>query len=361
MVHLNGQDIQADGETKMPGPLKNRMKLVALIALSMVFLLQTAIAGNKLILVKRGDAAPSLEVTTQRDVSSVARVFENDLYKICDDVSPALAAADTTLVVRQGKSDSTSQEALVPHSPASHNWLLVIGIDKYLQWRPLRNSVHDSKAVRDILIEHYMFDRDYVMELYDEQATRENIIKRFEELAEKVEANDNVLIYYAGHGEHNQTFQQGYWIPVDADKQSTAQYLPNTDLQTFLGAIKSRSILVISDACFSGTLFPGGAKSLSFETTHRFSQEVAKLKARQALISGGNGPVMDGGVFLDQHSIFAHYLIDRLTKNTDKYLTASTLYERLKDRVSNKSFQTPECNAIQNTGDEGGEYLFVRE
>lgn len=313
MVHLNGHDAQADSETKMPSHMKNRMKLVALFALSTVFLLQTTIAGEGSIPVKRGE------------------------------------------------SDSTSQEAFIPSSPAGHNWLLVIGIDKYSQWPPLRNSVHDSKAVRDMLMEHYMFDREYVMELYDEQATRENIIKRFEELAEKVEANDNVLIYYAGHGEHNQTFEQGYWIPVDAAKQSTAQYLQNTDLQTFLGAISSKSILVISDACYSGTLFPGGVKSLSYECTHRYLREVVKLKARQALTSGGKEPVMDGGVFIDQHSIFAHYLIDRLGKNTDKYLTASTLYERLKDRVSNKSLQTPECNAIQNTGDQGGEFLFVRE
>jgi hypothetical protein len=208
---------------------------------------------------------------------------------------------------------------------------------------------------------HYMFDREHVMELYDEQATRESIIKRFEELAKKVEVNDNVLIYYAGHGEHDQTFKRGYWIPVDANTQSIAQYLPSTDLQTFLGALKSRSILVISDACFSGTVFPTDVKSSSFETTNGYVQKIPKPKARQALISGGNEPVMDGGVFIDQHSIFAHYLIDRLGKNTDKYLTASTLYERIKTPVSNKSLQTPECNAIQNTGDEGGEFLFVRE
>ena len=317
----------------MPALLKNTLKIVAPFAFSMVFLLQASIAG----------------------------VFESDLCKRSDDVLPALAASDTAFVLRQGKSDSISRETLVPSSPASHNWLLVIGIDKYFQWPSLRNSVFDSKAVRDILMERYMFDREYVMELYDEQATREGIIERFEELARRVKANDNVLIYYAGHGEYIQTSKRGYWIPVDAGTQSAAQDLPNTDLQTLLGAIKSRSILVISDACYSGTFFPEDVKSSSFETTHRSFQEVATLRGRQALSSGGNGPVMDGGVFLDQHSIFAHYLIDRLCKNTDKYLTASSLYERVKDKVSNKSFQTPECKAIQNTGDEGGEFLFVRE
>ena len=149
------------------------------------------------------------------------------------------------------------------------------------------------------------------------------------------------------------------WLPVDAGTESTAQYLPSTDLQTFLGAIKSRSILVISDACFSGTLFAGDGKPVPFESTLRSTLLAAKLKARQILTSGGNEPVAGGWMFLDQHSLFAHYLIAQLSRNTDKYLTASSLFERVKTPVSSKGFQTPEYKTIQNAGDEGGEFLFV--
>ncbi len=182
----------------------------------MVLLLQTGIAGERMIPEKEGDGAPFSEITAQRDLSSVGSASENDMCKIHDDASPDPAGSDTTLGVRQGKGELIAQDGSTSSSPAGHNWLFVIGIDKYTQWPQLRNSVHDSKAVRDILMERYMFDREYVMELYDEQATRQNIIERFEELARKVEANDNVLIYYAGHGEYNQTLKQGYWIPVDA-------------------------------------------------------------------------------------------------------------------------------------------------
>ena len=91
----------------------------------------------------------------------------------------------------------------------------------------------------------------------------------------------------------------------------------------------------------------------------RYIGQVSKLKARQAIISGGNEPVMDSGIS-GKHSIFAHYLVDRLKQNQDRYLTVSSLFERIKVPITNSSQQTPQCRPIHNTGDEGGEFVFVK-
>jgi hypothetical protein len=323
--------------------------------------LETTSAVSRQILVDQADGAPSLNRIRQEDVTLDATAIEYNLRKLADILSPTLAAAYDDPIIGEDERDSTSQWRSKASSDTSRNWLFAIGIDKYSQLSRLKNSVRDLKTVRDILMEHYTFDREHVMELYDEQATRDNIIKGFEVLAKKVGPNDNVLIYYEGHGVYSRAFRRGYWLPVDAGTESTAQYFPNSDLQAFLGAIRSRSILVISDACFSGTLFPGDEKSVPFRPTLDYIQKVAKLKARQVLTSGGNEPVMGGWMFLDQHSLFAHYMIDRLSNNTNKYLPASTLYEQVKIPVSDKGFQTPEYKTIQNTGDEGGEFVFVRK
>ncbi len=341
----------------MPSPLKNRVKIAAPLILAMALLLQSARAGIILIQINRNDAT-SLDVVKHMDGHLDASAIRNNLQKVAN-VIPAPLWADDDANIGDGEDDTTSQMTIAPTSRASQNWMLLIGIDKYFQLSHLNNCVDDLKTVRDILTEQYTFDRENVMELFDEQATRENIIKKFEELARKVKPNDNVLIYYAGHGVYNRTFKRGYWLPVDAGTGSTAQYLPSTDLQTFLGAIKSRSILVISDACFSGALFAGGEKSVPFRPTLPTILQAAKLKARQILTSGSNEPVADGWMFLDKHSLFAHYLIAQLSRNTDKYLTAGSLFERVMTPVSDKGFETPEYKTIPNTGDEGGEFLFV--
>ena len=205
-----------------------------------------------------------------------------------------------------------------------------------------------------LMIRRYGFESRYVIELYDGKGTRGEMIKGFEYLAQKVRPEDNVVIYYGGHGKFDKAMNRGYWVPVNGELHSTAEYLANTELHAFVAAINSRATLVISDACFSGTLFRGDE-----DANERYFREVAKLKARQALISGGNEPVMDTGLS-SNHSVFAHYLLNRLSNNQEKYLTASDLFERIKLPVSNSSLQTPQCRPIGNTGDEGGEFVFVR-
>ena len=102
------------------------------------------------------------------------------------------------------------------HSPPSctlrADYLLIIGIDKYKEVSPLHNAVKDSKAVCDVLIAQYAFEKSDLIELYNENATRENIIEAFDELSEKITQDDNLLIYYAGHGYYRRNLKLGYWV-----------------------------------------------------------------------------------------------------------------------------------------------------
>ena len=62
---------------------------------------------------------------------------------------------------------------------------LVIGINSYGgYWRPLNNALNDAEGVARILRSDYHFDE--VISLLDEEATRRNIIQKFEWLAENV-------------------------------------------------------------------------------------------------------------------------------------------------------------------------------
>jgi hypothetical protein len=75
--------------------------------------------------------------------------------------------------------------------------------------------------------------------------------------------------------------------------------------------------------------------------------------------SGGLEPVMDGG--RDGHSVFTFYLLKALKENTAPYLDAAQLHDDIKISVANNSDQTPIFNAIKNTGDEGGQFVFRRK
>ena len=77
-------------------------------------------------------------------------------------------------------------------------YAVLIGIDKYQEWNPLRNPVKDAKEIKDILQRRYYIDE--FLELYDSDATSSGIRTLFSTLIDRVQPTDSVLIYYAGHG-----------------------------------------------------------------------------------------------------------------------------------------------------------------
>ena len=75
------------------------------------------------------------------------------------------------------------------------------------------------------------------------------------------------------------------------------------------------------------------------------------------MTSGNKTPVSDVGS--GGHSVFAYQLLKELRKNEKPYISIQELCTRIAPIVSNNSEQTPLCRPIRNTGDQGGEFVFV--
>ena len=101
--------------------------------------------------------------------------------------------------------------------PGEFQYALIVGINIYKnqQIQNLYNAVLDAREVAKIFIKlGYQ-----VVELYNEQATRENIIYNFSRIRKKSEANDSFVFYFAGHGQGltiGSKDKAGYIIPYDA-------------------------------------------------------------------------------------------------------------------------------------------------
>jgi hypothetical protein len=237
-------------------------------------------------------------------------------------------------------------------------YALIIGIDKYAgEWKPLKNAVNDAKAVEQQLKSRYEFQS--IRTLYNEQATRTNILKEYEWLMANIKENDNLLIFYSGHGDYNEALQRGFWVPVDALNSSVSGLIANTDIQSFLSGIKSKHTFLIADACFSGDIFRGKTLTIPYENSFKYYNQIYAKQSRTALTSGGIEPVMDGGK--DGHSVFSYYLLKSLNNNENQFFDASQLYNDLKVAVINNSNQTPGFSPIVNTGDEGGQFIFIKK
>ncbi len=234
-------------------------------------------------------------------------------------------------------------------------WAVLIGIDDYEHWPRLSTAVKDTGAIEEVLEGRYGFASDHIKRIKNKEATREGILESLEWLINNVGENDNVLIYYAGHGELDKV--SGYWVPVEASKERKGAYISNSTIRDYIGAMKARHVYLVADSCFSGSLFAGVTRSKPPTVTGRYFQEVYNRLSRQGLTSGGTEPVSDEGY--DGHSIFAYYFLKTLRENNDTYLTASSLFDRIAVPISNNSKQTPVSRSIKDVRDEGGEFIFA--
>jgi hypothetical protein len=237
-------------------------------------------------------------------------------------------------------------------------YAFVVGIDNYSgEWQPLQNAVNDAKGVEAVVTEKYNFH--HIKSLYNQEATRQNILKEFEWLMNNVTENDNVLIFYSGHGDYNEEMKKGFWVPADAKTKSMFSYISNEDIKAFLAGIKSKHTLLVTDACFSGDIFRGKTMTIPYDNTTKYYQKVYNLSSRKALTSGGVEPVMDAGK--DGHSVFTYYFLRALNSNEEAYFDAGQLFNDLKIPVENNSYQTPAYSPVRNTGDEGGQFIFIKK
>jgi len=227
---------------------------------------------------------------------------------------------------------------------------LIIGIDNYNDPAliDLDNPITDATLLYSMLIGNYMFDPENVTLL--KNPTRADIIKKLDELSYKLTKNDNLLIFYAGHGYWDKEKETGFWLPADAEKFSSVNWIRNSTIQDFVDDINTRHTLLITDACFAGSIFKSRAGFLDASVA---VNKLYSLTSRKAMTSGTLEEVPDRSVFLE-------FLLKRLLENEKKYLSASELFNSFREAVLNNSPNIPQYGVIQDTGDEGGDFIFIK-
>ncbi len=249
------------------------------------------------------------------------------------------------------KTNKGTQESVISvnYSPLnSRYYALIIGVDNYLddKIQDLDQPVKDAAKLKTILQSNYTFNQEDIIMLSN--PTKADIIGTLHELRKKITANDNLLIFYAGHGYWDEEMQLGYWLPTDANNDNPVNWIPNTDLTNYISAIKSKHTLLIADACFSGGIF----KTRTAFNNQMALEKLMELKSRKAMTSGTLTEVPDKSVFID-------YLVRRLTENQNKYISSEQLFSDMRIAVINNSDNIPQYGTIHNTGDEGGDFVFI--
>lgn len=250
------------------------------------------------------------------------------------DVADSLLFAETNTLSEQGK-----------------NFAVVIGVSKYSDaaMPDLYYPIFDARKVAGVLTGFYTFDKKDVLLL--ENPTNGKITKTLDSLEIIITPKDNLLIFYAGHGNWDEKRSIGYWLPSDAAARTYDNWLMNSRITTFVSESKARHTLVIADACFGGSIFR--TRALPPEEVKSISEMYLKT-SKKAMTSGDLMEVPD-------ESVFVKTFLDLLTANKENYLPTEKLFFNIKPSVVKEADLIPQFGTIKNAGDQGGDFIFFRK
>ena len=230
-------------------------------------------------------------------------------------------------------------------------YALIIGINSYKEWTPLQTAVNDAIGLKRILIQRYNFNKKNVVLRLNDHAHRLRLLRDLRYMASNLSTRDNLLIYFAGHGQLDDLTGDGYWIPVEGKLKDPGTWLSHSMLKNVLSSerVKGKNIVVIADSCYSGSLLRGGPGllSISDQGYRQKLASLASLRSRQVITSGGLEPVADGG--RDGHSLFAYYFLKALKENPNDIIDIENLiHSRVWKHVAQIGGQRPGIGRLKS-------------
>jgi hypothetical protein len=239
---------------------------------------------------------------------------------------------------------------------AGRYYALVIGNGDYISLPKLKTAAADARKVERVLRETYGFLQTTLLL----NATRAQIVAALLSYRRELKADDNLLIYFAGHGYNDREADKAYWLPVDATRGDTSNWITAEEITTRIRVIPARHVLVISDSCYSGVLPSAlGVSPSRPDERERYVQTMAVGHSRTLMASGSDEPVADdvGG----NHSVFAAALLRGLRVADGPRFTATELFVGyVLGPVSSRTGQMPFYNPLRNSGHESGDFVFTR-
>ncbi len=272
---------------------------------------------------------------------------------------PAAQSTDVTQAVTDKSARTTSLSVKGVDFGAYH--ALIIGNDTYDNLNNLKTAGNDAIAVEHVLREKYGFNTVLLL-----NANQKTMLMALERMRTTLSKEDNLVIYYAGHGELDRHSGNGYWLPTDSRTDSKNKWIANSAITAMIDTIDAKHVLVIADSCYSGSLTQASvARALpqsDDELRLRWLKAVSRSRVRTVLSSGGNRPVLDGSFNAD-HSVFASVFLKLLQENTSVLETYELFYQ-LQQRVADDAAhlnvkQVPQYAPIRHSGHQAGEFLFV--
>lgn len=165
------------------------------------------------------------------------------------------------------------EPAASPRASEGRSFALVIGINGYTNFAPLRFCAQDATELAKTLTANCGYQPGNVFLMVDgersfkDQPTRANILATVRRVALLCDKKDTLFVFFSGHGTSHG--DKGYLVPIDAADDTPDSLVSLSDLRGIMHESKAAWRVLILDACHSGTEkdSSGTAMDAAFESS----------------------------------------------------------------------------------------------
>ena len=234
------------------------------------------------------------------------------------------------------------------------NYALLFAVDTYDHWSGLRYPRLDAMEIKQDLEQIYGFQVELVPNPTETQVLE--VLNRY--ALKEYAPEDQLLIFFAGHGYFNKGFKIGYLIAQDTQYPDNSgrllSYLSHSYFRDIIDNMSCKHILLILDTCYSGTFdvrlaMRGEAENLPEMLSSEDIKRKLTYTTRWYLTSGSKEQVPD-------YSLFIRAFLEALRSQggRDNVLTIKEILTHLED-LSNP---TP-CFDEFGRNAPGSDFLFI--
>lgn len=285
-----------------------------------------------------------VRVNDERVQVSDAGKFEKDITLVLGENRIHITATDTlgneavkNLIIDRGEDVREGKD-----------YALLFAVNEYEHWQNLLNPSLDAMKIKTELEDTYGFETELIL-----NPTMQEVFAKLREYAAKTyHPEDQVMIFFAGHGYFDEIFQIGYLVARDTElpnkDREHISYISHPLLKERIDNIACKHIFLMIDACFGGTLdhelltHRGEKKPVNIE-------RVMQYRTRRYMTSGGNEYVPD-------KSEFAYRVLEALRDRggEDGILTLDELFSYVK-----QARPKPRQGKFGHRNEPGSDFLFI--
>ncbi len=260
-----------------------------------------------------------------------------------------IAAAPAPVIPELPPVDVDIDIPVVSTDKNNNTYCVIIANEKYEDVPEVEYAERDGEVFREYCIKTLGIPEKQVKSFINASYTDvKRALNWIETMADISGAESKVIFYYAGHGIPNEKDKTAYLIPTDGFPKDITTCFKLSDMYARLGNLKSKSVTVLLDACFSGVK-RGSGQALVAARGVAIKPKTEAIPGNMVVFTATSDDETALAYKDKRHGMFTYFLLDHLKKTRgnasfgEMFQVLST-HVKKNSMLENDKLQTPSVN-----------------